>query len=82
MLLLIPFDIHADHRQTILGEEYAKMQEGVYPKEVNFADTAFTVNGHAKTESVLTEINGSPSDEHEFDIKAGSPGALALSSSQ
>ncbi|MCR5795178.1 MAG: hypothetical protein K6G61_07530 [Solobacterium sp.] len=81
-VLLVPSYVYADHRRTELAPEYHRMEEGEYPKEVDFADTVFNNFGHAVTESRITEINGTPSDEHEFIIKAGDRVSFVLKGSE
>jgi hypothetical protein len=57
--------------ETVLGDEYGQMQNGIWPKEVTFADTVFTNAPNARTASVLTQLNGQPADGHSFTVKAG-----------
>lgn len=68
--LFAPLTVSADMPIATYAPEYNMMQQGTFPTEVTFSDTSFNCSGHAVTESIITEINGEPNDEHEFTIKA------------
>ncbi|MCR4951309.1 MAG: hypothetical protein K6A40_08310, partial [Solobacterium sp.] len=54
-----------------MADEYGMIQEGKWPKEVTFSDTAFTNQVHTSTASVLSELNDVQTKEHTFTVKAG-----------
>ena len=67
--------------ETDLGDEYDMMQNGTWPTEVTFADTVFTNEWFAVSTSVLKQLNGQPTEDHTFTLKAGDRVDFALKGS-
>lgn len=56
---------------TSMGAEYEMMEQGNWPKEVTFSDTAFTNEEHAVCVSKLGDKSTESSSAHSFTLKAG-----------